>query len=263
MRSKKKETNPAPGLQNYGTLNSGASTLGTYADDILQQYKLISAAPPKPQPQPSPAYSGVKVGETLAYRAWRVRHGYLLCSMAHDCVWHPGVPMTGNVDEVIASSGGFYNSPIMGGVYALKDLYAVTLEFAASSTEIVVGSVLLSGEVIEGTKGYRASVATIEALFGHLYPRRPPDIAAHTTRKPLDFDEIEAFYTPPYVVPRDLTEVYRDGKRVGLTTYRPHKPGWYNNFKPGKARIRPDDGWAINIADDPVTCLEMFVPLPS
>jgi hypothetical protein len=168
----------------------------------------VFSQPSIAQPENAP-YDGVRVGEVEAWRAWRVDKRCLLRSMWAGKRWLPGVPMEGDVDATVENYYGI--TPIKGGVYALRDVTSVIQEFGWPDNNdelLAVGSVLLSGEVIEGTKGYRASVAQVGTVVSCR------DITGKEDHEALA--AINALYAPPHAVPGWMTEVYYHGKRVGM-----------------------------------------------
>ncbi len=168
-------------------------------------------------------YDGVRVGEVEAWRTWRVDKRCLLRSMYADKRWLPGVPMEGDIDAIVGQNPLPWG-PIKGGIYALRDVSSVLAEFGPKLAEgdelLAVGSVLLSGDVIEGQRGYRASMAqigTIVSCRDRFGQEQPEALAA-----------INVLYAPPHLVPDWMTEIYHRGKRIGLARIaagadRPHE----------------------------------------
>lgn len=115
--------------------------------------------------------AGIKAGEIIAYRGWRVLNGELVSIYKRQHTWKPGEPMTGDVR-------GAY------GVHAFKthnlvekycDIYScggfgwVVVFLTADGPKIeepvfAIGTVALWGEVIEHEHGYRAEYAKIASL---------------------------------------------------------------------------------------------------
>ncbi len=97
--------------------------------------------------------AGIRAGEIIAYRAWILRPGLSLNSIAHEYRWTPkGVEHESHVE------------PYWGrGIYAFKSLELVKQEYNTSIilNTLVYGEVALWGEVIEHDFGYRAEYAKI------------------------------------------------------------------------------------------------------
>lgn len=95
---------------------------------------------------------GIKAGEVIAYRAWRLRDGILHSCFRSDFAWRPGDIVEGNPESVAE------------GVHAFKSLlnacrYGVGYD---GDETIVTGTVELWGDVYEHERGYRASKAAIK-----------------------------------------------------------------------------------------------------
>jgi len=107
---------------------------------------------------------GVKVGEVIAWRAWRVV-GVRLQSLSMSSFWQPGEPMEGRP---------FAN--IYEGVYAYKtrkrllDEHCYVDSSAFSAGTFAYGEVALCGNIVEHDHGYRAQYARILNLNGHGLP---------------------------------------------------------------------------------------------
>lgn len=98
--------------------------------------------------------SGVRAGEVVAYRVWRLRNGILHSCYRSNFSWQPGEIVEGNPDN------------LGEGVHAFKSLlnacrYGVDYD-KCSGEEIVTGTVELWGDVYEHERGYRASKAAIK-----------------------------------------------------------------------------------------------------
>ena len=105
---------------------------------------------------------GIKAGEIIAWRCWRVVNG-LLRSMVVDVGWPPGEPLT--------ARGGMHDF----GIHAWSNLHIATFYTVSSCLmypNVVFGSVAMWGEVVEHVSGYRAEharVNSIDSLFGGQY----------------------------------------------------------------------------------------------
>ncbi len=157
-------------------------------------------------------YTGTRsmdVGEIIAFRAWKVIEGGpipLLKSFSMPYIWRSGV------NNCTDYSGGWWpNRPHLNpdkgerptpknyaGFYALKD-YTEILDYWGVSTDwYCLGAVELWGEVICGTKGYRAEYASIQNIVSLVRStRRTPRIINSTGawRRAIR----EAFLAQPYV----------------------------------------------------------------
>lgn len=99
--------------------------------------------------------AGIKAGEVVAYRAWRLRDGILHSCYRSDFPWQPGEVVEGDPDK------------LSEGVHAFKSLlnacrYGVGYDEYSSDEKIVTGTVELWGDVYEHERGYRASKAAIK-----------------------------------------------------------------------------------------------------
>ena len=106
-------------------------------------------------------HSGVRVGEIIGYRGWRVdglwrvRQGddrRLSSIYIRDYVWQPDQPASGNVRS--------------HGIYSFRDVVRSRREFAypVSSGPLLFGRVKIWGEVVEHEWGYRSQFARIVSL---------------------------------------------------------------------------------------------------
>ena len=144
-----RRTNPSlHGGPNYGT-GSGysARTFFTSAGATLSVSSFVNTASAVltiTGPRTPIEYGGIRVGEIEAWRAWKTDGCHVFSTVTGD-IWRPGLPMLGNV------ASGF-------GVHAWKSK-ANAITYAWSG--MVVGRVMLWGDVIECENGYRAEYAKI------------------------------------------------------------------------------------------------------
>lgn len=170
----------------WRTLNSRATIIS---------YKAI-------EPTPIP-YAGIRTGEIIGHRAWRVVDdglGSELCSLAHFQIWRRDEVIYGDINKVIDMDyfSRFMTNPLMHGVYAhftaeqvidqTKEQVAKSypircpkdqltmhqqLEYFAFGSAIyetivvhglVYGTVELWGEVVEHELGWRAEYAKLKSL---------------------------------------------------------------------------------------------------
>jgi hypothetical protein len=149
-----------------------------------------TVAPPKP---PAIPYAGIRAGEIVGYRAWAIRDGQRLGSLAHDFIWEPGAVISGDIGK-IAEHDIFGEKHIWGGVYAFADAsmdeHTQKCIEAASSMNMPIkqyrswtfnygclyniwglatGTISMWGEVIEHECGWRSQFArlrSIDAAYG-------------------------------------------------------------------------------------------------
>ena len=106
-------------------------------------------------------HEGIRVGEIIAYRAWRVieagwlRKGDdLLHSVrVRDYVWHPDRPASGDVRT--------------HGIYSFRDLICSKKEYGyywGVDEPFLFGKVKIWGEIVEHEAGYRSEFAKIVSL---------------------------------------------------------------------------------------------------
>lgn len=123
--------------------------------------------------------AGITLGEIVAWRAWRVKYGFIMSTYV-DEGWLPGEPMEGDVD---AGAGVHaWKSPHK----ALTYLMQFTGGDGASVEAMAIGRVALWGTVVEHERGYRAQYA-----------------------KPLSFDQIVGFCKEPDALLADLRKRYK------------------------------------------------------
>ena len=110
--------------------------------------------------------AGIKLGEIIAWRAWRVKHGWLY-SMVADQEWEPGKVI--EADEI--------GQPKDKGVHAFKrrldvieeygsdiEFYDIAIDMTARRSATVVGRVALWGTIYEFEKGWHGEYAKIHSL---------------------------------------------------------------------------------------------------
>lgn len=127
--------------------------------------------------------AGIRAGEVMAWRAWRVEDGDRLCSVyIASAVWIPGEPMRGQVTD---RTGGVHAFKELNDVseyisrYAAKDIFGVVfvrdlngddglwpngLCTRSADLPYIVGRVALWGQIVEHERGYRAEFAKIASL---------------------------------------------------------------------------------------------------
>ncbi len=105
-------------------------------------------------------HDGIRVGEIIAYRAWRViepswmhKSDNLLHSVfMKDYVWHPGRPASGDVRR--------------HGIYSLRNVIRSRQDYGYPNAggPLLLGSVKIWGEIVEHEAGYRSEFARIISL---------------------------------------------------------------------------------------------------
>ena len=110
----------------------------------------VMAPPHKPTALKS---EGVRAGEVIGWRAWRINSHDELVSATADTIWHASEPMSGN------PASGYGIHAYKGPVGPALDGYA-----ARTRSEWVVGEVALWGDIIEHEEGYRAEFARVHSL---------------------------------------------------------------------------------------------------
>jgi hypothetical protein len=106
-------------------------------------------------------HDGVRVGEIIAYRAWRViKPGWLQSGdnrlhsvLMKDYVWHPDEPASGDV-----RTHGIYSCR---NVVRSREEY---LYFVSINASLLFGKVKIWGEVVEHEWGYRSQFGKIVSL---------------------------------------------------------------------------------------------------
>jgi hypothetical protein len=110
-------------------------------------------------------HEGIRVGEIIAYRAWRVIESTWMrrtlmarCDnrlhsvIIKDYVWFPDQPASGDVRE--------------HGIYSFKEVFRSREQYGFSlvAGPLLFGSVKIWGEIIEHEVGYRSQFAKIVSL---------------------------------------------------------------------------------------------------
>lgn len=114
---------------------------------------------------------GIKLGEIIAFRGWRVTAQGFLRSMSADVIWGPGEPMEGKTESKREHNG----------VYAYKTARDFLKEHATDLD--VYGKVALWGDIIEHELGYRAQFAKVVSLEHYLKREAPHKISIKELRQ--------------------------------------------------------------------------------
>lgn len=134
--------------QGSAAQQSGAANLGTIGS---------LAANALEEPEPTFKDAGIRAGEIIGYRAWKL-YGGLLHSMYASFIWFPGVVEKAHkIDEHWGT-----------GLHAFKTLAEARTQYDYAD---VWGEVALWGDVYEHEKGYRAEYAVVRRII-----RVSPDI---------------------------------------------------------------------------------------
>ena len=100
--------------------------------------------------------TGIEIGEIIAWRAWRIKHG-VLTSLVRDTVWMPDETVEG-VIKGIGDHGKLL------GIYSFKKASDAWNGCIYTADKYVSGQVALWGEVVEHEEGYRAENARVHSL---------------------------------------------------------------------------------------------------
>lgn len=150
----------APNSYSNTVANLSAGALA--AQQTAAQHAILSVAASRFAAEEGPLEDGgIVVGEIVGWRIWGFKEGFLT-SFSAPTAWYPGHPMTGKPED--------HNSE---GVWAFRSPHDALHKFIQSGGG-VMGSVWLSGRVIEHELGYRAQVAQIRSI----------DVVTRSTNKP-------------------------------------------------------------------------------
>ncbi len=104
-------------------------------------------------------HEGLRVGEIIAYRAWRVINppwpwsGRLHSVAVREYVWHPDKPASGDVRT--------------HGIYSFRDVIRSKHEYTYDpgvDEPLLFGKVKIWGEIVEHEEGYRSEFGKIASL---------------------------------------------------------------------------------------------------
>ena len=104
-------------------------------------------------------HQGIRVGEIVAYRAWRAIHpawfqsgdDRLRSVYRQDYVWHPNEPASGDVRT--------------HGIYSFRDVIRSREEYGyRNDGTLVFGKIRIWGEIVEHEAGYRSEFGKIVSL---------------------------------------------------------------------------------------------------
>jgi hypothetical protein len=105
-----------------------------------------------------PKHDGIRVGEIIAYRAWRVikprgeGDDRLHSVLIKDYIWHPDQPASGDIRT--------------HGIYSCRNMVRSREEYLyfVGTASLLFGKVKIWGEVIEHEWGYRSQFGKIVSL---------------------------------------------------------------------------------------------------
>jgi hypothetical protein len=108
---------------------------------------------------PTVPHEGIRVGEIIAYRAWRVVErtwfhkidDRLHSVYVEDYVWHPDEPASGDIRE--------------HGIYSFRHVIRNNKDYGCgANVPLLFGKVKIWGEIVEHELGYRSEFAKIISL---------------------------------------------------------------------------------------------------
>lgn len=120
---------------------------------------------------------GIVIGETVAWRCWRVTRQTYLASMAMDVIWGSHEPMDGKIvyDHGQGDSGGVHAFKSQRAALSYAGVDANNQNFHHQA--IAVGRVKLFGRIVEHEKGYRAEYARVAEIMDVFGPHNSPTSA--------------------------------------------------------------------------------------
>jgi hypothetical protein len=112
------------------------------------------------EPATNAKHEGIRVGEIIAYRAWRVIPPSWLSGgddrlhsvLIRDYIWQPDTPAFGDVRT--------------HGIYSFRDAISSKQDYwySAGTEPLLFGKIKIWGEVVEHEAGYRSQFAKIVSL---------------------------------------------------------------------------------------------------
>jgi hypothetical protein len=159
----------------YSNSNATPLTESSIKAMLEQMLVLMATMPPPPVlVRLDPAYDeipneGVRVGEIIGWRVWRVSRSGFLHSGHKDNRWIPGEPMEGDVRKwgvyAVKEPGRYLNKCIedYDPFRNIWDKGPFDREIAPYCG-LAVGRVRLYGTVVEHEHGYRAQYAMVDAI---------------------------------------------------------------------------------------------------
>jgi hypothetical protein len=222
----------APGPRNAGPALSRAA-LRTFALPFTPFPSFAWVEPSKPIED-----AGIRAGEIVGYRVWRVIDGRLSSVYQRQYEWRPGHPAEGNVSAgtgIFAFNDRSYLQPYL----IMAQMSETMARFEAEAfgmplnklTHFVTGTVDLWGEVIEHEMGYRAEYAAVRSLDGG-------------TVKSLD--PLRMRYCTTFDMPEAFVRAHRDHLDYGLREFAEQKGGRIN-FALRERLSAPSEDWPESV----------------
>jgi hypothetical protein len=131
----------------HGSSNQAPSSSLTVTTRPIQAHRSFAERAAASRACP---YEGVRAGEVIGWRYWRV-HGRILLSVITATPWIPGEVMEGDVS--------------MYGIHAYKTREGL-MENWILGPSMVWGTVYMWGDIVEHETGYRSQYASIRSLSG-------------------------------------------------------------------------------------------------
>lgn len=98
---------------------------------------------------------GIKLGEIVGWRAWAVSQGWLYSMIVETAEWRPGQVMEAHKVGIPAGEG----------IHAFKTRRQAIEEYGGwRRFDVVIGEVLMWGDIVEFEKGWHAEFAKIHSL---------------------------------------------------------------------------------------------------
>jgi hypothetical protein len=123
-----------------------------------------------PQPAKPIEDAGIRAGEVIARRCWRVIRDRLHSTYQQKHVWKPGEPMTGDVRHEYGVHAFKEDSSIEEYIFENRvyDQAFIVLSdggwVTPQTTPFAIGTIALWGEIVEHERGYRAEFAKIASI---------------------------------------------------------------------------------------------------
>ena len=152
----------SPAGQSYFTISQGA-VFSWYSSGV----SFIGADFAERKPIEN---AGIRAGEVMARRCWRVVNDRLYSTYRREHEWIPGVPMTGDVRHEYGVHAFKEDDSLREYIFQNRifDDINITLTDSgwakAKRTPFAVGSIALWGEIVEHERGYRAEFAKIASI---------------------------------------------------------------------------------------------------
>lgn len=140
--------------------SSASNTTGiAYVGTSTNHTPAVTTTLYQPPAYPAIEDAGIRAGEIIGYRCWKLENGDQLRSIYMGTIWMPGE--TGQTSVPLNPYGG-------SGFYAFKTLEDVKCEFPRGhlyTHQLIYGEVALWGQVYEHERGYRAECVRITRII--------------------------------------------------------------------------------------------------